>query len=122
MNFAKMDLGYILGHILGHILPNAFGRPARYVFTFLLQNCIGFVKLLFLNYFRLADYLPNPKPENNGSLSLHQGCQIFLGTTYQNCQNIPNYLKRYQNCKKYSKLSQKIPNGHKEYQIISKDT
>jgi hypothetical protein len=27
---------------------------------------------------------------------LPQGCQIFLGTTYQNGENIPNYYKIHQ--------------------------
>jgi hypothetical protein len=36
-----------------------------------------------------------------------QGCQIFLGTTYQNRENIP-------------KQPQNIPNGHKIYAIAVK--
>jgi hypothetical protein len=46
------------------------------------------------------------KTGKNGSasyVSLHQGCQIFLGTTYQNG-------------KKYTKSPQNIPNGPKIYQ------
>jgi arginine/lysine/ornithine decarboxylase len=115
MNFAKMDLGYILGHILGHILPNAFGRPARYVFTFLLQNCIGFVKLLFLNYFRLARFF---LVQHTKIVKIFQ----IISKDTKIVKNIPNYLKRYQMAIKNIKLSQKIPNGHKVYQIISKDT
>jgi hypothetical protein len=32
-----------------------------------------------------------------------QGCQIFLGTKYQNWKNIPNYHKLYQMSIKYNK-------------------
>jgi hypothetical protein len=32
-----------------------------------------------------------------------QGCQIFLGTKYQNWKNIPNYRKIYQMSIKYTK-------------------
>jgi hypothetical protein len=32
-----------------------------------------------------------------------QGCQIFLGTKYQNGKNIPNYHKLYQMSMKYNK-------------------
>jgi hypothetical protein len=37
-----------------------------------------------------------------------QGCQIFLGTTYQKVKNMVT---------KYTKWSQNIPNGYKMYQI-----
>jgi hypothetical protein len=30
-----------------------------------------------------------------------QDCQIFLATTYQNGENIPNYLTKYQKTVKY---------------------
>jgi hypothetical protein len=36
-----------------------------------------------------------------------QGCQIFLGTTYQHGE-------------KYTKLPQNVPNGHKKYQMAVK--
>jgi hypothetical protein len=42
-----------------------------------------------------------------------QGCQIFLGTTYQNgekCTKLP----------KYTKWTQNIPNGHKIYLMAVK--
>jgi hypothetical protein len=59
--------------------------------------------------------------------SLEQGCQIFLGATYQKGekytklpQNIPNYLKIYQVTSKYTKLPQNIPNYLKIYQITTK--
>jgi hypothetical protein len=32
-----------------------------------------------------------------------QGCQIFLGTKYQNAKNIPNYQELYQMPIKYNK-------------------
>jgi hypothetical protein len=38
---------------------------------------------------------------------IHQGCQIFHGTIYQNGE-------------KYTKLPQNIPNGHKIYQMAVK--
>jgi hypothetical protein len=48
-----------------------------------------------------------------------QGCQICLGTTYQNRKNIPNNHKIYQmaknilNCQKYTKWPKNILNGQK---------
>jgi hypothetical protein len=45
-----------------------------------------------------------------------QGCQIFLGTTYQNGKNIPKNHKIYQMATEYIKWPQNIPNGHKIYQ------
>jgi hypothetical protein len=39
----------------------------------------------------------------------HQGCHIFLGTTYKNCKNMPKCL-------------QNIPDGHKIYQMAVKET
>jgi hypothetical protein len=44
------------------------------------------------------------------SCGWNQGCQIFLGTTKQNCT------------KRYTKLATKIPNGHKLYQNGDKNT
>jgi hypothetical protein len=52
-----------------------------------------------------------------------QGCQIFLGTTYQKGENVPNYHKiiqngpePYQNVVKYSKyIKQYIPRSSKIY-------
>jgi hypothetical protein len=64
-----------------------------------------------------------------GDVWLEQGCQIFLGSKYQNWekftklpQNIPNYHKIYQITTKYAKLPQNIPNYHKIYQITTKYT
>jgi hypothetical protein len=42
-------------------------------------------------------------------MSEHQGCQIFLGTTYQNGKNIPKDHKIYQMATKYTKWPQNIP-------------
>jgi gamma-glutamyltranspeptidase len=39
--------------------------------------------------------------------ALHQGCQIFLGTTNQNGKNIPNDHKIYQLATKYTKMEVK---------------
>jgi hypothetical protein len=57
----------------------------------------------------------------------HQGCQIFLGTTYQNENkytktrtNIPNRNKIYQMATKYAKRQQNIPN--KIYHMATKYT
>jgi hypothetical protein len=36
-----------------------------------------------------------------------QGCQIFLGTTYQNWKNVPNDLKLYQTALNYTTLPYK---------------
>jgi hypothetical protein len=41
------------------------------------------------------------------SLTAIQGCQIYLGTTYQNGE-------------KFTKLPQNITNGHKTYQTVVK--
>jgi hypothetical protein len=72
--------------------------------------------------------LPWPTGENRNSddkINEHvrapdQGCQIFLGTRYQNGekytkwpQNIPNDLKIYQMTTKYTKWPQNIPDSHK---------
>jgi hypothetical protein len=46
-------------------------------------------------------------PKNCGE----QGCQIFLGTTYQNRKQI------YQITTKHIKCPQNIPNVHKTYQM-----
>jgi hypothetical protein len=51
----------------------------------------------------------------------NQGCQMLLGTTYQNGKiyiyqitiNIPNGHKIYQMATRYTKWPQDIPNGHK---------
>jgi hypothetical protein len=55
-------------------------------------------------------------------LSCVQGCQILLGTTYQNGKNIPNFHKTYQISTKHTKFPQNIPNFHKTYQISTKHT
>jgi hypothetical protein len=47
--------------------------------------------------------------------AIHQGCQIFLGTTYQKGENIPNNLR-------YSKWLQNIPNSRKINQMTVKWT
>jgi hypothetical protein len=47
---------------------------------------------------------------------VRQGCQIFLGTNYQNGIYI------YQLTIKYAKCLQKIPNGRKIYQMAVKYT
>jgi hypothetical protein len=49
-----------------------------------------------------------------------QGCQIFLGTTYQNGKNIPNGHKIYQMATKYTIWPQNIPYGRKIYQMATK--
>jgi hypothetical protein len=41
-----------------------------------------------------------------------QGCQIFIGATYQNGKNIPNDYKLYQITLKYTKWPLNITNGH----------
>jgi hypothetical protein len=51
-----------------------------------------------------------------------QGCQIFLGATYQNGKNIPNNHKIYHITIKYTKCQWNIPNNHKIYQMASKFT
>jgi hypothetical protein len=48
-------------------------------------------------------------------LTPKQGCQIFLGTLYQNQENIPNYHEIYQ-------MATKIPNGRKIEQSAIKYT
>jgi hypothetical protein len=51
-----------------------------------------------------------------------QGCQIFLGTWYQNRKNVPNGHKMYQMDTKCTKWTQNVPNGHKMYQMDTKCT
>jgi hypothetical protein len=46
------------------------------------------------------------------------GCQIFLGTTYQNGKNIPNNHKIYKMATKYINWPQSRPNGRKTYQHL----
>jgi hypothetical protein len=41
-----------------------------------------------------------------------QGCQIFLGTKYQNRENIPNQHKIFQISTKYTKWPLNISNSH----------
>jgi hypothetical protein len=68
-------------------------------------------------------------------LRLLQGCQIFLGTTYQTGKKLPNDHEIYQIATKYAKwpqnipncheiyqMAQNIPNGHKIYQIATEYT
>jgi hypothetical protein len=45
-----------------------------------------------------------------------QGCQIYLGTKYQNGENIPNCHKIYQVAIKYFPWPLNKQNGHKIYQ------
>jgi hypothetical protein len=47
-----------------------------------------------------------------------QGCQIILGTKYQNGKNIPNYHKLYQMSMKYNKRPQNGPSVHEIYQHL----
>jgi hypothetical protein len=46
---------------------------------------------------------------------LLQGCQIFLGITYQNGKNIPNYHKIYQMPIKYTIASSSKINPNKNF-------
>jgi hypothetical protein len=41
--------------------------------------------------------------ENSLSVTLGQGCQIFLGTAYQNGKYIPNYHKLHQLATKHTR-------------------
>jgi hypothetical protein len=52
--------------------------------------------------FGLAKEEGHDRSENGGG----RGCQIFLGTKYQNGKNIPNYHKLYQMSIKYNKRQQ----------------
>jgi hypothetical protein len=54
--------------------------------------------------------------------SREQGCQIFLGTRYQNRKNVQNkYVcaKLIQNVPNGHKIFQNFPNGHKIYKLFS---
>jgi hypothetical protein len=65
-------------------------------------SCFAHILLLLLLSFRLRLY-------SRTLLSLHeQGCQIFIGTTYQNRENVPNDRQNIPN-------GNKIPNGRKMY-------
>jgi hypothetical protein len=46
----------------------------------------------------------------------NQGCQIFLGTLYQNGENIPNDNKNIPNGHEISQMPVNISNGNKIYQ------
>jgi hypothetical protein len=48
-----------------------------------------------------------------------QGCQIFLGTAYQNVQNIPKMTKNVPHGHKIYEMAVHRPNGHKIYQPLS---
>jgi hypothetical protein len=48
-----------------------------------------------------------------------QGCQIFLGTKYQNGEKYPNDHKICQMAIKYFQWPKNRPNGHKIYQDLS---
>jgi hypothetical protein len=47
-----------------------------------------------------------------------QSCQIFLGTKYQNGENIPNYHELYQMSIKYNKRPQSGPSVRKIHQHL----
>jgi hypothetical protein len=49
-------------------------------------------------------------------MAFKQGCQIFLGTTYQNGENIQNDYKIYQMAIKYFQWQLNRPNARKIYQ------
>jgi hypothetical protein len=52
----------------------------------------------------------------------NQGCQIFLGATYQNVKDIPNNHKISQITIKYTKRPQNTSNGRKTDQMAIKYT
>jgi hypothetical protein len=57
---------------------------------------------------------------STGTASADQGCQISIGTAYQNRKNVPNHHKIYQMAITYSKVPQNtwtfsIPNPFKMY-------
>jgi hypothetical protein len=52
---------------------------------------------------RLTTPLANDGTIESKKDILKQGCQIFLGTKYQNGKNIPSYHKLYQMSIKYNK-------------------
>jgi hypothetical protein len=51
------------------------------------------------------------------SFTLEQGCQIFLGPTYQKPEKINQMATRYtyEMRAQYTKWPQNVPNGHKIY-------
>jgi hypothetical protein len=55
-----------------------------------------------------------------GSLQMpvNQGCQIFLGTTYQIKKNVPNDLQIYKVAIKYTIWPKSRLNGHLKYQHL----
>jgi hypothetical protein len=51
-----------------------------------------------------------------------QGCQISLGSTYQNGENITNGILYGHFGIFYGKMTENISNGHKIYQMVVKYT
>jgi hypothetical protein len=56
----------------------------------------------------------NPNLFSKLSACEKEGCQIYLGTIYQNGENIPNGHKIYQSAIR----PENGPNGHKIYQYL----
>jgi hypothetical protein len=52
---------------------------------------------------RLSGTFSREKPSGNRLMSLAQGCQIFLGTIYQNGKNLPNDHNMHKIAVKYTK-------------------
>jgi hypothetical protein len=79
---------------------------------FILHTAVGCILWLFgilrgcLVYFSRFGMLYEEK-SGNPDLCTHQGCQIFLGTTFPNS-------------KKYTKLPQNKPIVHSVYQLVVK--
>jgi hypothetical protein len=60
------------------------------------------IDFLFPTTFRPRQQVPFP-PFCMVEQAQQQGCQIFLGTKYQNWKNVPNYHELYQMSIKYIK-------------------
>jgi hypothetical protein len=54
----------------------------------------------------------------DGSTHFEQGCQIFLGTWYQNRKKCTKWTQNVPNGHKISQMSVNIPNGHKYINIF----
>jgi hypothetical protein len=93
----------VLGYILGDFFANSSGHPGwnrvcRRVGAFRKNNFPEPKNGLQIQVFQndgKFDELKKTFP------TASQGCQIFLGTKFQNGKNIPNYYKIYQMSKKY---------------------
>jgi hypothetical protein len=127
-----------MGDILGDFLTNSSGRlvvdlklhlDAFFSFADVAVFLKGALACMAYTLFKMAFFWLLSydlflafilRPFRLPKRSLGRGCQNFLGTTYQNWKNTPNFHEIYQMATKYIKWPQSISNGHKVYQMATK--